>query len=672
MSRSVRQGASYLAPSQQPRGQVRAVNPLGLRAVLLGAAGVAVLAAANPYLTFVTRVWSVGSGSLLSGAVVVLFLLVLLNGALVRLSPGRAFTRSELLAAYGMMIISVGLAMQGGIPYLVGATTYPFYMASPENDWQHLIWPHIPLWLRLANLPANAWYWEGLPRGAAIPWAAWVTPMAAWFAFTLALMAAMFCLAALLSKDWIERQRLTFPLVEVPLAITGPEARPTLGKSLLSNRIFWIGFALPATCSVLTWLHALLPNVPAPHVGIIDLGRSFAGMELPWSVLSGMAASILFPVIGISCLLPGEVSLSLWLFYVLYRVQLVVWAQFGVVGGGQTGNAVDPQSFIGFQEAGGYAALSAALLYQSRKAIKSAAITLLGRGAGEPDPHGPLAGRWALLGFLVGNSFMLWWAMKAGMSWWSFTALIAAFYALLIGASRLVAAGGVMFVDTAVFPRGVLLRTVGAPALGAPSLTICTLLSLVYMYDPMNLAMPQMMNSFKLLHTGHLRGKSWPWAAALSVAIMLVVGVAALVVVMHHHGGANGTWLYDYPQSAFGELEATFDSPETPVNALRLALVIGGAFTLVLVWLNTSFVWWPLSPIGFIMASSWNANYLMWSNVFVAWAFTALVRRYGGLRLYRQMRPAFFGLVLGDYLTRGGLAVLSAALGVQATVSYGW
>jgi hypothetical protein len=153
---------------------------------------------------------------------------------------------------------------------------------------------------------------------------------------------------------------------------------------------------------------------------------------------------------------------------------------------------------------------------------------------------------------------------------------------------------------------------------------------------------------------------------------MLVVGVAALLWVIQHHGGANRTWLYDYPQSAFGELEATFNSPETPVNALRLALVAGGAFTLVLVWLNTSFVWWPLSPIGFIMASSWNANYLMWSNVFIAWAFTAVVRRYGGLRLYRQMRPAFFGLVLGDYLTRAGLAALSAALGVQSTVSYGW
>jgi len=247
-----------------------------------------------------------------------------------------------------------------------------------------------------------------------------------------------------------------------------------------------------------------------------------------------------------------------------------------------------------------------------------------------------------------------------------------AFYSLLIGASRLVAAGGVMFVDTAIFPRGVLLRTVGAPALSAPSLTMVSYLSLIYMYDPMNLAMPQMMNSFKLLHTAQLRGRGWPWAALLSLSVMLVVGVAALLWVIHYYGGGNRTWLYDYPQSAFGELEATFNTPETAVNSLRLAMLVGGAFTLLLVWLNSSFLWWPLSPIGFVMASSWNADHLMWSNVFIAWVVTTVIRRYGGLRLYRQFRPAFLGLVLGDYLTRAGLAALSAALGIHAGVSYGW
>jgi hypothetical protein len=529
--------------------QEKAANPITPRAVLVGALGVALLAAVNPYTTFVLRVWSVGSGSLLSGAVVVLFLLVLLNGALLRLRPSLAFTRGELLVAYGMMIVSVGLAMQGGLLYIVSATTYPFYMASPENDWQQLIWPHVPLWLRLSRLEVVEWYWEGLPAGVGIPWRAWTSPMLAWFSFTLALMGAMFSLGALLSRDWIQRQRLAFPLVEVPLAVTGNDGRPSLRKSILNNRVFWLGFSIPAVISVLNWLNAIYPSVPTVSLSGMEVGRNFAGMGLPWNVLSDVTISILFPVVGISCLLPGEVSLSLWLFYVLYRLQLLVWASFGIAEGAQSAVTINPRAFIGFEEVGGFIALSAVVLYQSRGAIRSAVLGLAGRERPAVDPYGPLRGRWAALGFVLTNAFMVWWAIRAGMSWWSFAALIGVFYAVLIGASRLVAAGGVMYVDTGIFPREVIMRTVGASAVGATSLTMYAYLSVIYMYDPMNLAMPQMMNSFKLLQAGRVRGRVWPWATALSIAVMLVVGLAALLYVNHYHGGANRTWLYDYPHS---------------------------------------------------------------------------------------------------------------------------
>ena len=58
--------------------------------------------------------------------------------------------------------------------------------------------------------------------------------------------------------------------------------------------------------------------------------------------------------------------------------------------------------------------------------------------------------------------------------------------------------------------------------------------------------------------------------------------------------------------------------------------------------------------------------------VLIGWTLSSVVRRIGGLKLYRQVRPAFLGLVLGDYLTRAGLAGLSAVFGIKAGVSYGW
>jgi len=645
-----------------------ASNVITPRAVLLGALSVAFLALINPYLAFVTRIWTVGSSSLLGSPLVVLFAFVLLNGLLVRIWPRRSLTRGELLVVYGMMIVSVGLAMQGGIPYIVSATTYPFYMARPENHWQQTIWPNIPLWLRLGSLQANDWFWEGLPEGTAMPWSEWLTPMLAWGSFTLALMAGMFCLGALMSKDWIERQRLSFPLVDVPLSITGDGSRPTLGTSILSNRVFWVGFAIPAFISLLGWLNRLIPSIPTVQLYALPVGRYFAGMPLPWNSLAGMLITISFPIIGIACLLPGEVSLSLWLFYVFFLVQLLVWGSFGVAeGGGTAAIAINPRVFVGFEEAGGFVALTAAMLYQSRRAIKAAVLGLAGRGDRDDDPYAPLAGRWALIGFIASNLFMIWWAAKCGMSWWSFAALIGLFYAVLVGASRLVAAGGVFYTDTGFFPRMIVMRGIGALPVGVPSLTLYTYLSVIFMYDPMNLAMPQMMDSFKLLNAGKLRGRAWPWAAALAIVVMLGVGIPSLLKVLYSHGASTlDTWpFYSYPQWAFGELDASLRTPEEPDNWLRLALVVGGAFMLLLLWLHSSFVWWPLSPVGFLIASSYEANRAMWMSVLIGWALTTMIRRYGGLRLYRSMRPAFLGLVLGQYLPSAGFAILSTILGIH-------
>ncbi len=647
------------------------MSPITPRAVVLGTLSVALLAAINPHLAFVARTWSVGAGSLLNSAVFILFLLVAANGVLARLRPNSALHRSELLVVYGMVIVSVGFLFVGGMPYMVSATTFPVYMATPGNDWEHLIWPYVPSWLSLGSSEAVVWFWEGSPVGVGVPWGVWLTPLLNWFSFTLALMAAMFCLAALLSRDWIERQRLAFPLVEVPLSLTGRDPYPTLRSSILSNRIFWIGFALPCALELLGFLHRLYPNVPSPTLWNIHVGRHFAGMGLPWSALSGMRLSLIFPVIGVTCLLPSEVSLSLWLFYVLYLVQLLIWGSFGIAAeGGTSSLSINPVSFIHYQEAGGFIALSLLLVYQARKGFREAWRGLLGRGPGaQQSPYAVLAGRWALLGFMVANGFMLWWVSRAGMSWWSFAIFMLVFYAVLIGCSRLVSAGGVMFVSHEFTPRGVVLSTIGAKVIGAQSLTMYTYVWLSYMSDAMSLAMPQMVNSFKLVDQARVRGRLFTLAAALAVITMLAVGLPALLAVIYRDGasaiGFAGGWPFRmFPNWAFGDLDATLRNPLPPDNWLRVAMLIGAAITAGLVWLNASFVWWPLSPIGFLIASAYETNRSLWLNVLIAWMLTTLIRRYGGLRLERHLRPAFLGLVLGSYLPSGFLAIVSAIFGL--------
>jgi hypothetical protein len=227
-----------------------------------------------------------------------------------------------------------------------------------------------------------------------------------------------------------------------------------------------------------------------------------------------------------------------------------------------------------------------------------------------------------------------------------------------------------MYVDTGFWPRTVVLGTLGSQPLGPQTLTMYTYLSVIYMYDPMNLAMPQMMNSFKLVHSARLRGTFFTLAAVVALTAIIVFGVPALLQMIHGKGAAAlSRWPFtSYPQWGFGELDAVLRSPQLPDNWLRLAMVLGAGFTLLLLWLHTHFVWWPVSPVGFLIASSYETNRSMWVNVFIAWMLTTLIRRYGGLRLFRTFRPAFLGLVLGQYLPQGFFAIISSIFGITQPI----
>lgn len=667
MARPADEPPTPAAPAARPAPAPARITP---RAVLIGALSIGVLSFANPYLYWVLHTWDVGSGMLMPGMVLVLFLLVAFNTLLVRLWPGRAFSRAELLVVYGMMAISLGLLQQGGLPYLVAIITYPFYAATPGNQYQELIWRHIPIWFQTSTPESMDWLWEGMPRDASVPWAAWTTPWLAWGAFTFALMGAMYCLAALLSRDWIHQQRLTFPLVEVPLAVTGGGERPTLGTSLMRSRMFWAGFALPAGFALSAWLHRFYPSFPAPELYGMDIGMPFASMGLPWSVLRDTHFSLLWSAIGVMCLLPAEVVLSLWLFYVLYKVELLGFASLGLSQGGGRAS-VDPWLFASYQEAGAYIGLSLILLYQSRRFIKQAWLALVGRGREEEvGPYAPLSGRWALLGLILCSAFMLWFGVHCGITWWLFLLLFGVFFTVLLGSSRLVGAAGVLYPDTGRYGYSFLFNMVGSTSLPAPSLVVYTYFAFVYMQDPMNVAMPQMMNSFKLVDTARIKGRQWTLAAAAAMVAVLVAGIGGLLNMLYHKGASQlERWpFYSWANWAFSDLSGTLRNPQAPDNILRLAAAIGAVVVTGLVLLHTYTIWWPVSPIGFVIASTYTEDYILWHSALIAWLITTQLKRYGGLRLYRAFRPAFLGLILGDILCGAFFGLLNTAIDYRKVV----
>jgi len=629
---------------------------------LLGTALAVAAAVVTPYTDYLSRTWNFGWGTLPNGPVVIAFLLVALNGLFLRWRTFLRLSRADVLIIYIILTVSTALIVVF-IPYTVGLAAYPLYQARREVGWEQMVLPHIPLWLRPSSGDTITWFWSGMPAGAIIPWQEWVKPVISWSVLILALCASLLCLGAMLRKDWIERQRLTFPLTEIPMALVGQANSPTTSGSIFASRMFWLGFIPASGIILLVWLSRLYPALPTFTLQYYP-GQMIRNYGLPWSVLWDMKARFSPAVIGIMCLIPGEVAFSVWFFYVLFNAYLVVCASLGLTPGGAHAGDFNPQSFFDYAEIGGFIVMSAVALYRARSYISLGLRRLIERRNHTPsiDVWAPMTSAWAVLGFAVANGVMLAWALRAGMSWWSFAVEMGIFYAILIGVARLASAAGIVEPMPPVFPRAVMLRLLGARALGPSSLMVAGLLNLSIMREPQNSPLNYLMNGFKLLQEGRVRGRAFPWAVLALIVCVGLVGSAAVIYFSYRHGAVSMIcWpITAIPTCAFREYANSLRSPEEPENWLRAAVVAGAGLTLLLTWLSANFVWWPLSPIGFIIASVWHTNHAIWANAFVAWLLTTTIRRFGGLRLYRALRPAFLGLVFGHYLTDAAMAVFAA------------
>src|SRR5262249_20378076 len=161
-----------------------------------------------------------------------------------------------------------------------------------------------------------------------------------------------------------------------------------------------------------------------------------------------------------------EVALSIWLFYLVYRAEQVGYASMGL-SGAQGARLFSPTEFIHNQEAGGFLMLAAALLWQSRGALRRA-FAFRGLGVGgwgaerqrqqgtlslrsqpTPDPRPPTPDdeaetpRWPLWGFVASNVGLALWARAAGAQVWAFLLIMLVYYVVALVITRLVAAGGV-------------------------------------------------------------------------------------------------------------------------------------------------------------------------------------------------------------------------------------
>src|SRR5579871_2234324 len=268
----------------------------------------------NEYTEIVAQATDLAAMSLIIAVVFVLFILVLFNLLLKKFAPRFAFTQAELMYIYIMQTVSIGISGIGMMQFLNTFVGNIFYYGTPENGWKEKILPLVRPWLLPHEDVTKAYY-----TGQSTFWRmdhvlGWLSPILVWSAFIVVLLWVMVCLNALIRRQWMDQERLSFPITQLPLEV----CRDGGSSALFSSRMMWVGFLIPVVLESLASLNYLYPSIPflpiKPSDPRLDLTPIFSATP-PWNGVGTLQLSFYPLVIGLTYFLPLDVAFSLWFFF---------------------------------------------------------------------------------------------------------------------------------------------------------------------------------------------------------------------------------------------------------------------------------------------------------------------------------------------------------------------
>lgn len=617
------------------------------RAILLGLVLVPVNVYFLLYMEIATNRGTAGTGggpypstiSLFANCILFLIALTLINRLLSSFTPSIALKRGELLVIYVMLTISTAIVSIDFLDVLVPMMTFPFRTASPENRWAETILPHIPRWLSVSDpVAVKAWY-EGNStlycRENLLPW---IVPVAAWSGVVLTMLFVMFCINTIVRKQWMEHDRLQFPLVELPMQLTEPKFR------LLRSKLMWIGFAIAAGISLMNGLAALYPCMPTLNVKVQEVSQYFVGK--PWNAIGPTTISFYPYAIGLGFLLPVDMLFSCWFFFIMWRVIRILGAVYGAY------DSTPNFPFMNQQALGAYYLIGIFALWSGRRQLKQVILAAFTHTKSADEADGPMSYRTAVLGGLAGTLAVMAFFHFAGIGWWIAIAAVGLYFFLSLAIARMHAEFGPPAHDLHYMgPEMVVTGAVGTQALSASDLTG---LSWFWWFNRAYRSIPiaYQLDGLKIAQ----RSETGQRHMAAAIGAASVAAVISGFWIYLHFGYTRGAQAGMAGHVSYFGIEAWayhadnwMRTPSGPDVPGTIAIAWGAVFTYFLYMMKLRVPWWPFHPLGFAVSTSYSIGTL-WFPLMIAWAAKLITLRTGGLKSYRIALDFFLGLLIGDFV----------------------
>jgi len=462
-------------------------------------------------------------------------------------------------------------------------------------------------------------------------------PLFWWLSLFAAIMLVCFGLGVILRKQWVERERLSFPLANIPLELAQEPGPGRLFPGFLRRPIFWVGFAIPFF--IVSWhcVTYFVPAWPDIRVGIawssVRFGRDFPELY----------TRVNFFIIGFAYFTHLEILFSIWLFNLLAILQQGAFNRIGL------GTELGTEPVV-LQEYGGLVFFVLASLWVARRHLKDVVGKALGKRPEVDDSTEMLSYRAAVIFVVVASLYVVAWMLRAGMK--LHVALLFCFFCFVVylAMARILAMSGLIFLAAPGGAQGMLSSVLPQSVMDSSSITVNNLFYGLYQNNK-GWMLPSATHAAKLAQG--LRRHSRTLGKVLMVTFLLaIVASCVSTCFLGYRYGAYNFATYDfrranrYPfENAVTQIKE-LASPK-PLSWLGVILTSWGAvFTGVLTFMTYRFPWWPIHPAGFVVAMAYSVRTSTFS-VFLTWVCKAVILWIGGISLYRRSRPFFLGIIVG-------------------------
>ena len=203
-------------------------------------------------------IWEITDFSLFPTVIFTIFIIALINLIFSKyLGSKFSLSSSDLAILYVMLSIATALLGHDMIRQLMPIMGNAFWFATPENEWEDLFHRYLPDWLTVSEPRALDGYYRGDSNFFVKEYInAWLVPCLAWTAFTIVLLFGMLCVNIIVRKQWTENEKLSYPIIRLPLEISS-------NPRFLKNGLMWLGFAISGGIELLAGLHYHFPVIPS-------------------------------------------------------------------------------------------------------------------------------------------------------------------------------------------------------------------------------------------------------------------------------------------------------------------------------------------------------------------------------------------------------------------------